>query len=150
MAARWIALVIGALTFAIVGFFVVIALRPPAAPPTSPAVSSEDGAAEQRMMTKPWTVSAQIQPRPIGLEVMLSIRDEAGRPAIVLTAPRAELRMLEMSMAPVGLSLEQTAPGTWRGRAEPTMSGRWSFVVTIEGEELSFPFTAPVGKPVAS
>ena len=80
---------------------------------------------------------------PMGVETRLSIRDTAGRPPAGLLPPVAELRMLDMAMPPVAVFLEEASPGSWRGLTRLPMAGRWSFVVTVDGEEISFPFSAP-------
>ena len=140
MAARWIALMLALATFTIVGFFVVIALRP-AIVPADPA--SGPGLASMRMTSRTWTVSTEIAWRPTGVEAMVSVRDVGGRPPATLRPPLAQLRMLDMAMPPVAIDLKQQAPGVWRGTGRVPMPGRWSFVVTIEGEELAFPFPGP-------
>lgn len=140
MAARWIALMLALTTFTIVGFFVAVALRPPPIP-ADPA--SGPGPASIRMTSRTWTVSAEVAWRPSGVEATVSVRDDGGRPPAPLQPPLAQLRMLDMAMPPVAVDLQQQAPGVWRGMGPVPMSGRWSFVVTIEGEELAFPFPGP-------
>ena len=142
MAARWIAAVLGVIMFTIVGFFVVVALRPPVEPVVIAGPLSLDRPTTQRMASQPWIVSARLAPLSAGLETTISIRNEFGQPPAE-SWPQAELRMLEMAMPAVPVVLDRMSPGTWRGLAQPFMSGRWSLVVTIEGEELAFPFTAP-------
>ena len=142
MAARWIAAVLALITLTIVGFFVVVALRPPVEPAVLAAPQAQEGFAAQRMASQPWIVSARLTSLSAGLDATISIRDEFGRPPAE-RRPQAELRMLDMAMPSVPVVLDQISPGTWRGLAQPAMPGRWSLVVTITGEELSFPFIAP-------
>ena len=141
MAARWIALVLGLITLTIVGFFVAVALLPR----QQPTIAADRGQAfergPRRMISRPWIVSADLAWPQTGMEVRLTIRDDGGR-AVVAVRPKAELRMLDMLMAPVPLVLEPLSPGRWRGAGLISMPGRWSLVVTVEGEELAFPFTA--------
>lgn len=141
MAARWIALAAGLITLTIAGFFVAVALWPRADPMrvADQSTAAEPGA--QRMTSRPWIVSAELAWPQIGTEVTLTMRDDGGR--AVAPPLKAELRMLDMPMAPVPLFLEPLSPGRWRGTGSLSMSGRWSLVVTVEGEELAFPFTAP-------
>ena len=142
MAARWIALAAGLITFTIAGFFVAVALLPRAEPTSVADRSSGAEAGAQRMTSRPWILSADVAWRETGLEVALTMRDDSGR-AVAAARPNAELRMREMAMAPVPLFLEPLSPGRWRGTGSLSMSGRWSLVVTVEGEEIAFPFTAP-------
>ena len=94
------------------------------------------------MTGRAWIVSADIAWRQAHIEVNLAIRDEGGR-AVVAAPPEAELRMLDMVMGPAPLVLEPLSPGRWRGTGSVSMPGRWTLVVTVEGEELAFQFTAP-------
>ena len=142
MAARWIALALALVTFVIAGFFVGIALWPYTRP-TAGDPGQERSRAAIRMATRPWIVVAEVAPRTTGVETTLSVRDEAGQPPAALWIPAAQLRMLDMEMPPVVFVLEQQTPGNWRGLGRIPMSGRWSFVVVIEGEELVFAFSAP-------
>ena len=141
MAARWMALVVGLITLTIVGFFVAVALLPR----KQPTIAADRGQAfepgPRRMTSRPWTVSADIAWPQTGMEVRLTIRDDGAR-AVVALPPRAELRMFDMAMPPVPLVLEPLSPGEWRGVGLVSMPGRWSLIVTVEGEELAFPFTA--------
>lgn len=138
MAARWIAAAVALITFAIVGFFVVVALQPPTAPTNAGLPSGI------RMTSRPWMVAAQLESIPAGVEARVSIRSGAGQVPADLPPPTAEFQMVDMAMPPVTVALGQESAGTWRGVTRLPMPGRWNFVVTIEAEELSFPFTTPV------
>lgn len=143
MAARWIALALALSTFTIAGFFMAVALWPPTRPTVESDPAPTPGLTSVRMTSRPWIVSAEVASHPIGIETMVFVRDDAGRAPATLQPPHAQLRMLDMAMPPVAIDLEQQAPGVWRGMGRIPMSGRWSFVVTIEGEELAFPFVGP-------
>ena len=142
MAARWIAAALGVITLMIVGFFVVVALRPSVEPVLVAGPLVPDRPTAQPMASQPWIVSAGLAPLSAGLEMTIAIRNEFGQPPAE-SRPEAELRMLEMAMPSLPVVLDQISPGTWRGLAQPTMPGRWNLVVTIEGEKLAFPFIAP-------
>ena len=142
MAARWIALVLGLITLTIVGFFVAVALSPRQEPTIAADRGQAFGPEPRRMTSRPWIVSADLAWLQTGMEVTLTLRGDGGR-AVGAVSPKAELRMLEMAMAPVPLALVPLSPGRWRGAGPVSMQGRWSLVVTVEGEELAFPFTAP-------
>ena len=146
MAARWIALLLGGITLAIVGFFMAVALWPRAetlvSRDASPALNSE----AKQMANRAWVVTARFEQLPSGVQTTLSIQNDAGRLPAGLRAPVAEFRMLEMPMSPVPAVLDLESSGRWRSLTRLPMPGRWSLVVTVEGEELAFPFSAPAGQ----
>lgn len=138
MAARWIALALAVFTFAIVGFFVMVALRPFPGPNAS--ADGEIWPVQTTHRIGPLIVTAQIAVRSGAAEIMLSIRDDRGRPATPEGRPTVLLKMTDMEMAAQPVSLRQTTADTWRGIGHPSMAGRWNFIVILGGEEIEVPF----------
>ncbi|RWA75378.1 MAG: hypothetical protein EOQ28_09790 [Mesorhizobium sp.] len=75
------------------------------------------------------------------LAARLSIRDERGGPVQPQDVSSGVLQMSGMGSTPV--VMQKTSSGVWRGSGRPSMSGRWSFVVAIEGEQMSVPIDIP-------
>lgn len=144
MAIRWIAAAIAATTFLIVGFFVVVALRGPAdrvvvRDSTAIGGSQADQAATRRIGR--FAVTAATSLRSGNAEIALSIRDERGDVTTSESVPSAVLQMSGMETIPI--ALQKASPGNWHGSGRPSMSGRWLFIVTIEGEQASVPIDIP-------
>ena len=95
------------------------------------------------MKSRPWTVAAQLAAFPVGVETTISISDQIGELPAQLQRPTAELRMLDMAMAAVAVSLDEQTTGIWRGLTRLPMPGTWSFIVKLNGEEIAFPVSVP-------
>lgn len=132
MAARWIAAVMAAAMFLIVGFFVIVALRGPAdgvVARNSPSASSSPSGNTTTYQIGRFSVTAGTSSRSGEAEIALSIRDKSGEAVVPQSVPSAVLQMSGMESAPV--ALQRTSSGLWRDLGRPSMSGRWLFVVTI-------------------
>ena len=144
MAARWIAAVLAAAMFLIVGFFVIVALRGPAdgvVARDSPSASSSPSGSTTSYQTGSFSITAVTSARSGEAEIALSIRDKSAEAGVPQSVPSAVLQMSGMESAPI--TLQRTSSGLWRGLGRPSMSGRWLFVVTIEGEQISVPVEIP-------
>ena len=144
MAARWIAAVMAAVMFLIVGFFVVVAVRGPAGgmvPRDSSSASNFPSDSTTTHQIGRFTVTVFTSSRPGEAEIALSVRYKSGDPGVPQSVPSAVLQMSGMESAPV--ELQRTSSGLWRGLVRPSMSARWLFVVTVEGEQISVPIEVP-------
>lgn len=146
MAARWTALAIGMVILSIISIFVGAVLRPPpASPPNTGELIERSGSEGKRMIARAgsWTAAVDLTQSPGGaVAVVLSITDAEGRPATFTVPPTALMNMVNMAMPGEPVTLVQEEPGVWRGSGEPSMAGRWSLRIEIDGERISLPFEA--------
>ena len=146
MAARWVALVMAVMMFAVVGFFVVVALNPPTATTRNGSYQKSEASSAAKMIpiqVGPWTVTAEVATRSGRAEITLSMRNDRGEVARPQSGPDALLRMTGMAMAAEPVALEQLSPGVWRGLSVISMPGSWSYEVTVDGQAFSVGFVAP-------
>ena len=144
MAIRLIAVAIATTAFLIVGLFMFVALRGPAdsvVARDSPSASNSAPSSTTTRRIGRFTVTAITTLRSGDAELALSIRDERGGTITPQDVPSAVLQMNGMGSIPV--VLQETSSGVWRGSGRPSMSGRWSFVVVIEGQPMSVPIDIP-------
>jgi hypothetical protein len=144
MAIRLIAAAIAVATFLIAGFFVVIAVRGPAdgvMARDSPTARNFAPSSTTTHRIGRFTVTAITIVRSDEAEIALSISDERGNTVVSQNVPSAILQMSGMESIPVGL--RKTSSGLWHGSGRPSMSGRWAFIVTIDGEQVLAPIDIP-------
>ncbi|RTM05530.1 MAG: hypothetical protein EKK31_15345 [Hyphomicrobiales bacterium] len=144
MAVRLMAAAIAVTTFVIVGFFVIVALHGPAdgvVAKDSPASAKSLSSSTTTHRIGGFTVTTVTTLRSGEAEIELSINDERGKAVLSRNAPSVVLQMSGMESTPV--ELQRNSSGFWHGSGRPSMSGRWSFVVTIEGEQISIPVDVP-------